>query len=422
MKPSCITLPVSTAGAPNTAWSRIPKATCTARLSWAAITALELCSNSCLKSMPSEPDGTHPKLRNRNEERDFMTRQDPLRISNMPLQPAKLIMASVAVVVLLVALIPTAHAQTYSVLYNFKSGLGGIVPFDGLTLDARGNLYGTAGGDGAVASGTVFKLDPNGKYTVLYNFTGRRGDGQSPFIGTLTRDHAGNLYGTTINGGIYSQFCIPGCGTVYKIDPQGKETILHTFTGTGGDGAQPYGGVILDSSGNLYGNATAGGISGGGIIFKLDSHGKQAILYNFTGGADGSAPIGTLVADNNDNFYGTAATGGANGYGTVFKIDSVGKFTLLYTFTGGADGGFSESPLVMDPAGNLYGTTDLGGASGFGNVFKVDTKGNETVLYSFTGGADGGSPSYAGLVRDDAGNLYGAAPSGGTAFGFGEIG
>jgi len=350
-----------------------------------------------------------------------MTRQDPLRISNMPLQPAKLIMASVAVVVLLVALIPTAHAQAYSVLYNFKSGPGGIVPFDGLTLDARGNLYGTAGGDGAVASGTVFKLDPNGKYTVLYNFTGRRGDGQSPFIGTLTRDHAGNLYGTTINGGIYSQFCIPGCGTVYKLDPHGKETILHTFTGTGGDGSQPYGGVILDSSGNLYGNATAGGTSGGGIVFKLDQHGKETILHNFTGGADGSAPIGTLVADNHGNFYGTAGTGGADGVGTVFKIDAAGKYTLLYTFTGGADGGFPESPLVLDPAGNLYGTTDIGGASGFGNVFKVDTKGNETPLYNFTGGADGGSPSYAGLVRDAAGNLYGTAPTGGTKSDFGVV-
>jgi uncharacterized repeat protein (TIGR03803 family) len=348
-----------------------------------------------------------------------MTTQYQLRISKM--RQAKLAAASFAVVVLLVALIPTAHAQTYSVLYNFKSGPAGIVPFDGLTLDSKGNLYGTTGGDGALASGTVFKLDPHGKYDVLYNFTGRRGDGQSPFIGTLTRDHAGNLYGTTINGGIYSQFCIPGCGTVYKVDSRGKETILHIFTGTGGDGSQPYGGVILDSTGNIYGATTGGGTSGGGIVFKLDSHGKETILYNFTGGSDGSAPIGTLVSDNNGNFYGTAGTGGADGYGTVFKIDTTGKYTLLYTFTGAGDGGFSESPLVLDPAGNLYGTTDLGGTSGFGNVFKLDTKGTETALYSFTGGADGGTPSYAGLVRDAAGNLYGAASSGGTASGFGVV-
>jgi len=179
--------------------------------------------------------------------------------------------------------------------------------------------------------------------------------------------------------------------------------------------------VILDSSGNLYGNATAGGTSGGGIVFKLDQHGKETILHNFTGGADGSAPIGTLVADNHGNFYGTAGTGGADGVGTVFKIDAAGKYTLLYTFTGGADGGFPESPLVLDPAGNLYGTTDIGGASGFGNVFKVDTKGNETPLYNFTGGADGGSPSYAGLVRDAAGNLYGTAPTGGTKSDFGVV-
>jgi len=349
-----------------------------------------------------------------------MMSQSPQRISKAPLA-ATLAIAFAAVVALLIPLAPAAHAQTYSVLYNFKSGPGGIVPFAGVTLDAKGNLYGTSGGDGAVASGTVFKLDTSGKHTVLYNFTGRRGDGQSPFIGTLTRDHAGNLYGTTINGGIYSQFCIPGCGTVYKLDPQGKETILHTFTGTNGDGAQPYGGVIFDSSGNLYGATPLGGANGQGIIFKLDSHGKETILYTFTGGADGGAPIGTLVSDDHGNFYGTAATGGAVGVGTVFKIDATGKYTLLYTFTDAGDGGFPESPLVLDPAGNLYGTTDIGGASGFGNVFKIDAKGNETVLYSFTGGADGGSPSYAGLVRDAAGNLYGAAPSGGNKADFGVV-
>jgi len=349
-----------------------------------------------------------------------MMSQSPQRISKAPLA-ATLAIAFAAVVALLIPLAPAAHAQTYSVLYNFKSGPGGIVPFAGVTLDPKGNLYGTSGGDGAVASGTVFKLDTSGKHTVLYNFTGRRGDGQSPFIGTLTRDHAGNLYGTTINGGIYSQFCIPGCGTVYKLDPRGKETILHTFTGTNGDGAQPYGGVIFDSSGNLYGATPLGGANGQGIIFKLDSHGKETILYTFTGGADGGAPIGTLVSDDHGNFYGTAATGGAVGVGTVFKIDATGKYTLLYTFTDAGDGGFPESPLVLDPAGNLYGTTDIGGASGFGNVFKVDAKGNETVLYSFTGGADGGSPSYAGLVRDAAGNLYGAAPSGGNKADFGVV-
>jgi uncharacterized repeat protein (TIGR03803 family) len=202
---------------------------------------------------------------------------------------------------------------------------------------------------------------------------------------------------------------------------QGKETILHTFTGTSGDGAQPYGGVILDSSGNLYGAAPLGGANGQGIIFKLDSHGKETILYTFTGGADGGSPIGTLVTDDHGNFYGTAATGGASGVGTVFKIDAASKYMVLYTFTGGTDGGFPESPLVLDPAGNLYGTTDFGGASGFGNVFKVDAKGTETVLYSFTGGADGGSPTYAGLVRDAAGNLYGAVPSGGTKSDFGVV-
>ena len=292
-----------------------------------------------------------------------------------------------------------------TVLYSFTGGSDGAVPFSGLVRDAAGNLYGTTLSGGASSSGTVFKVDLAGNETVLYNFAGGS-DGAAPFAG-LVLDAAGSLYGTTQSGGASSS------GTIFKVDSAGNETVLYNFTG-GSDGANPIAGLVLDAAGNLYGTTNVGGTMGSGAVFKLDSFGNDTVLYSFTGGSDGGSPVASLVRDKAGNLYGTANLGGAAGNGTVFKLDSNGNETVLYSFAGGSDGANPVAGLVRDAVGNLYGTTNLGGATGNGTVFKVDSTGNETVLYSFTGGSDGASPK-AGLVFDATGNLYGTTPSGGVS-------
>jgi uncharacterized repeat protein (TIGR03803 family) len=200
---------------------------------------------------------------------------------------------------------------------------------------------------------------------------------------------------------------------VYKVDTAGHSTVLHNFT-NGADGGIAYGGVIRDWKGNLYGTTNQGGASNAGVVFKIDTSGNETVLYTFTGGSDGGYPLGGVILDSKGNLYGTTNGGGASGAGVVFKIDTSGNETVLYSFTGGSDGGFPLAGVILDSKGNLYGTTNGGGASGAGVVFKVDTSGNETVLYSFTGGTDGGNP-YVGVIRDWDGNLYGTADTGGAS-------
>jgi uncharacterized repeat protein (TIGR03803 family) len=246
-------------------------------------------------------------------------------------------------------------------------------------------------------------------YTVLYNFTGGS-DGANPSAGVI-QDSAGNLYGTTYNGGTSN------AGVVFKLDTTGKETVLYNFTG-GSDGANPSASVIRDSAGNLYGTTYDGGTSGFGVVFKLDTTGKERVLYSFTGGSDGANPTAGVIRDSTGNFYGTTIYGGSRvncfffqpfGCGVVFKLDTTRKETVLYSFTGGSDDRYPYAGVIRDSAGNLYGTT-----SSYGTLFKLDTTGKETVLFSFTGGTDGGAPS-AGVIRDSAGNLYGTTYNGGTS-------
>ncbi|HXM41986.1 MAG TPA: choice-of-anchor tandem repeat GloVer-containing protein [Bryobacteraceae bacterium] len=342
----------------------------------------------------------------------------------------------------------TAGSET--VLYGFPAGPDGTSPYAGV-IDSAGNLYGATYYGGAYGKGIVYKLDANAHETVLYTFTGGS-DGGNP--AGVIRDSAGNLYGTTWSGGLN------GDGTVYKIDTSGQQTVLHSFGGF--DGASPDAGVILDSAGNLYGATPTGGTGFAGTVYMLNASGDETVLYNFTGGADGNQPV-NVIRNSAGNLYGTTVSGGAHGYGVVFEITAGGHQTVLYNFTGGADGslpmagviGDSEgnlygttfeggaagsgvvyklaangqetvlynfapgaggmspaSGLVMDSAGDLYGTASGGGASGAGTVYKLDAGGNETVLYSFTGGTDGGNPA-AGVVRDSGGNLYGTTPVGG---------
>jgi uncharacterized repeat protein (TIGR03803 family) len=300
-------------------------------------------------------------------------------------------------------------AGTETVLHSFTGGADGRYPEAGLIADSAGNLYGTNQNGGPSNAGVVFKLNKTG-LTVLHSFTGGA-DGGTPFAG-LIADSAGNLYGTTALGG-------SGFGVVFKLDTSDTETVLHSFTG-GADGNGPRG-LIRGPAGNLFGTTTGGGTPNRGVVFKLDTSGTETVLHTFRG-PDGRAPVAGLIGDSAGNLYGTTALGGASNWGVVFKVDTTGRETVLYSFTGGADGGQPYAGLIRDAAGNLYGTTRYGGVTfgvcaqtnPCGVVFKLDALGTETVLYSFTGGADGGQP-YAGLIRDAAGNLYGTTLYGGTS-------
>src|ERR1039458_2919880 len=281
-------------------------------------------------------------------------------------------------------------AGQYTVLCSGYAGRSGVI------RDPAGNLYWTGPAD----QGAVYKLDTAGNVTVLYSFTGRA-DGGNPQAG-VTRDSAGNLYGTTANGGS------AGGGVAYKLDTAGNETVLYSFP-AGFYGAYPSG-VIRDSAGNLYGTTHLGGAAGAGAVYKLDATGQETVVYGFPGAADGSEPWAGVIRDSAGNLYGTTRSGGTANAGVVYKLDTAGRETVLHTFTGGGDGGDPWAGVIRGSAGNLYGTTRGGGkpgaSEGCGVVYKLDATGQETVLYTFTGGADGGAP-YAGVIRDSAGNFYG---------------
>jgi uncharacterized repeat protein (TIGR03803 family) len=281
------------------------------------------------------------------------------------------------------------------------------------------------------------KIPDGHSYGVLYSFCPGGSpctDGTSPHAG-LIQDAAGNLYGTTALGGANNR------GTVFKLDNTGHETVLYSFCSAANctDGSQPYAGLLQDAIGNLYGTTTSGGGSSGGTVFKLDSTGHETVLYNFcslvqgNNCADGGGPNAGLIQDAAGNLYGTTVGGGANtgcygGCGTVFKVDSTGHETVLYSFCSVntpvkcSDGNAPYAGLIEDAAGNLYGTTSLGGANlgnifgGGGTVYKVDKTGHYTVVYSLCslGSCTDGYDPRAGLIQDSAGNLYGTTDGGGA--------
>jgi uncharacterized repeat protein (TIGR03803 family) len=303
----------------------------------------------------------------------------------------------------------------YQVLYVFRGGADGDVP-GALVLDEAGNLYGTTSGGGAFGHGTVFKLDTTGTHTVHYSFKGGS-DGDTPNPNALARDGAGNLYGTTVQGGRGGNCSIGlnGCGVIFKVTKTGRESVMYRFSG-GADGATPLNaGLVQDAAGNLYGTTGYGGTSFAGNVFQLDTSDKESVLHSFTGGSDGDLPMASLVLDAAGNLYGTTDAGGSScgggiGCGIVFRVNQSARETVLYRFTNFADGGYPDAELVRDAADNLYGTTTAGGTGGAGTVFKVDPSGTETTLHAFSD-AEGGT--LAGLVRDPAGNLYGTTYSGG---------
>jgi len=309
-------------------------------------------------------------------------------------------------------------------LHSFAGGAGdGASPYGSLIADVEGNLYGTTASGGPYACelpftgcGSVFKVTSEGVETPLYFFTGNA-DGGNPFVGLLpARD--GTFYGTTLFGGL-------GYGTIFKVTPGGTESVLYSFK-NGADGANPQASLIEDRAGNLYGTTEAGGTqscfdAGCGVVFKLAPDGTETVLYSFKGPPDGAGPAAPLLTDIAGNFYGTTGIGGKDtgscvggGCGTVFELTPGGTETVLHRFKNSPDGfGPGLGPLLADSADNLYGITNAGGTHGAGSVFKLTPGGKESVLYSFTGGADGGSPA-AGLIADGAGNLYSTTQSGGT--------
>jgi uncharacterized repeat protein (TIGR03803 family) len=305
-----------------------------------------------------------------------------------------------------------SSAGTKTVLYSFGSTTNdGAGPKGTLIMDSTGNLYGTTVGGGASGQGTVFKLSLGGVETVLYSFGSSSTDGSGPY-GRMVMDSAGNLYGTTRNGGTYNY------GTVFKISPVAVETVLYSFGSTTNDGLEPQAGLVMDKAGNLYGTTAYGGTNSDGTVFRISPGGVETVLHLFGSTTnDGINPEAGLIMDSAGNLYGTTTGGGLTfDQGTVFMLSPSGVETVLYQFnsSGPTDGAVPRAGLVMDSAGNLYGTTNYGGANGEGTVFKLSSSGAETVLYSFlNNSADGVSP-VAPLIMDGAGNLYGTTLLGGA--------
>ena len=334
-----------------------------------------------------------------------------------------------ALILLMVAVFGNsgAKASTTEIIYSFAGDEDGEYLDTDVEIDAAGNLYGTSVLGGEFGGGTVWELSPIGGgwvHTVLYSFTGSA-DGGEPYKG-VTLDAAGNLYGTAVTGG--SGSCEGGCGVVYKLTNSGgtwTQTVIHAFTGD--DGSGPGSRVTLDSRGNVYGMTPTGGADGLGTIYELHprSGGSWAfrVIHDFTGGPDGSSGSAGKMVLRGRHLYGAATTGGA-GYGTVFELRSTGMggwdFRTLYEFQGSPDGSFPYGALLFDQTGHIYGTTYYGGADGLGSIYQLTrtTGGNwsEQVLYGFQAGQDGNS-SISNLVSDAVGNLYGTTSEGGLGSG-----
>jgi uncharacterized repeat protein (TIGR03803 family) len=300
-----------------------------------------------------------------------------------------------------------ASAQI-SVLYNF--GVGSNDPTHpgppGLLAQGQdGNLYTTAPLGGVLGSGSVFDVTPTGTLTRLYDFDYHGTGATSPESG-LTLGTDGNFYGTTTAGGT------SGFGTVFKITPTGTLTVLYNFTG-GTDGSDPFAPPVQGTDGNFYGTTSGAGNGGNGTVYKLTASGMFKTLYQFDF-IHGAGPLAPLVQGTDGNLYGTTPTGGTqgNGLGTVFKIATSGKLTVLYNFDQ-THGAFPEAGLTPGADGNFYGTTHEGGAHNGGAVFKITPAGKLSLVHSFNGTTDG-YYTYAGVLQATDGNFYGVTENGGT--------
>lgn len=351
-------------------------------------------------------------------------------ISKMRLGAASAALALAILLMLGVVTTQSAQAQTFTVLHNFfgspKDG-GGL--YAGLVQDAAGNLYGTTEYGGA-GPGTLFKVSQAGKESLSFKFTGTR-TGTHPYA-QLIRDAAGNLYGTTYFGGDLScGFHGNACGTVFKLSKTGKETVLYKFTGGTTDGCNPQGGLVRDKAGNLYGTTYGCGAAGLGTVFKLDTAGKETVLHNFSGEpTDGANPQFTsLLLDVKGNLYGVTPIGGSvnncnYGCGTLYKLSRSGTWTVLHNFAGfPTDGCTPYGTPALDKNSNVYGSTFRGGSGSgsVGTVWKVSQNGTESVLHNFPADGSEGCNIYAGVIMDATGNLYGDTSACGTHYGAGTV-
>jgi uncharacterized repeat protein (TIGR03803 family) len=309
-----------------------------------------------------------------------------------------------------------AAAQTEKILHSFGEGADGFYPRAALISDGLGNLYSTTLGGGAYGAGTVFELIPkSGGWSekILHSFGTNDKDGQGSLSG-LIFDARGNLYGTTAAGGAY------GMGTVFELSRMcggWQEKILYSFKSNGNDGNNPYAGLLVDASGNLYGTTQLGGAYDSGTVFELTPNSggwSEKILHTFGNGIDGQNPYDALIFDGAGNLYGTTLAGGRYNWGTVFELEPKPDGwaeKILYYFTG-TNGGYSYAGLVFDTAGNLYGTTGVGGSFGGGTAFELTHESTgwiEKTLHNFN---SDGQP-LDGLILDAAGNIYGTTVNGG---------
>jgi uncharacterized repeat protein (TIGR03803 family) len=329
-------------------------------------------------------------------------------------------------VIFAIALVLSAvsHASAYKKVYSFAGGSDGSDPASPLTFDSAGNAYGTTAAGGDFDLGTVFMITPSGEEQVLYSFEGAA-DGSDPHGGVIL-DAAGNLYGATVAGG-YGGICAgDGCGVVFELTNSGSSwtlITLYSFTGLN-DGFGPGSPLTFDSAGNLYGTAPDGGAHSAGVVFELSltkDGWVEKVIHAFTGRKDGAVgSLGALLLDAAGNLYGTAEIGGPAGAGSVYKLSPNGrgswKTTVLYDFQGMPDAANPYGGLISDAAGNLYGTTYFGGQSGVGAVFQLTPGPNgtwqENILYNFQGGTDGSFPTST-LLFDSSFTLYGTTSTGG---------
>ena len=333
------------------------------------------------------------------------------------------LLAAASVVAMIAGVASAQAAGKEKILHSFTGfsvGQDGGLPYGGVVRDDAGNLYGTTFNGGANDLGTVFKIAPNGTETILHSFANGGDDGVNPQAGVIL-DKQGNIYGTTRNGSAHNG------GVLFMLTPEGTETVLHIFAGGGDnnrDGGRPQADLIMDDAGNIYGTTNYGGGKGDcngnncGTVFKFTKGGAMKILHAFTGGKDGGYPNAPVIIDELGNLYGTTETGGntalcGSGCGVVFKLDPSGKETVLHAFSG-TDGRLPLAGLVRDAKGNFYGTTDGGGTADAGVVFKLTPKGKESVLHNFNLDAEhGGVNPLGSLIMDAKGDLYGTTASGG---------
>lgn len=316
----------------------------------------------------------------------------------------------------------TAQAQTLTVLHNFTSKGDGGIPYAGITFDQQGRIYGTTTRGGAYDEGVVYRLERQGEgwsFEPIYSFGSQNQDGASPYAGVVFGPD-GLLYGTTEEGG-------NGYGTVFSLQPPAvackaalcpwTETVIHRFNGT--DGAYPeFGNLVFDQAGNLYGTTFNSG-AGNGLVFELSRSGSswtESVIWQFTGGNDGSYPSGGVVLDKAGNLYGTTGDGGSGGAGTVYELSpaqSGWTESTLYAFN--AETGVGDSGLIWDARGNLYGITGLGfTGEGIASAYELTPQANGswsfTLLYAF--GEQRFTGPVATVTLDSQGNLYGPLPSG----------